>query len=229
MTGRQMRVGREGKGWTQKRAALKLGVSQPYLSLLERDERRVPEGLARKAASTYSLSATTLPLEELEDRAQPKKERVLTSELAALGYPGFSYLKSNKKRNPAEVLLSALCVKNLESRVTEALPWLLLEYPDLEWEWLVKEAKVHDLQNRLGFLVNVARRVAEKLQRNNLAVALREKELLLERSRLVWEDTLCRESLSQAEKRWLEAHRPEDAKHWGLLTDLSPEHLKYAS
>jgi len=51
----------------------------------------------------------------------------------------------------------------------------------------------------------------------------------LERSRLVWEDTLCRESLSQAERRWLEVHRPEDAKHWGVLTDLSPEHLKYAN
>jgi len=69
----------------------------------------------------------------------------LASDLAALGYPGFSYLKLRRKTNPAQVLLSALSVKNLDSRLTEALPWVLLEYPDLDWQWLVQEAELNEL------------------------------------------------------------------------------------
>jgi CheY-like chemotaxis protein len=41
--------------------------------------------------------------------------------------------------------------RELESRLTEALPWLVLRHAlDLNWEWLVERAKVHDAQNRLG-------------------------------------------------------------------------------
>jgi hypothetical protein len=65
------------------------------------------------------------------------------------------------KRNPAEVVLSALRAKNLDTRLAEVLPWVLLKHPDLDWEWLVRAAKVNDLQNKLGFLRNVARRLAE--------------------------------------------------------------------
>jgi len=37
--------------------------------------------------------------------------------------------------------------------------WVLLKYPDLDWVWLLREAKVDDLQNPLGFLVSVARQL----------------------------------------------------------------------
>ncbi len=55
---------------------------------------------------------------------------VLAAGLAALGYPGFSHLTFQHKRDPAQVMLSALRVKNLDARLTEALPWVLLEYPE---------------------------------------------------------------------------------------------------
>ena len=35
-------------------------------------------------------------------------KRDFSAELGALGYPGFSYLRSRRRRNPAEVLLEAL-------------------------------------------------------------------------------------------------------------------------
>jgi hypothetical protein len=54
----------------------------------------------------------------------------LATELASLGYPGFAYLKSRGKKNPAEVLLSALSSNHLEARLVEALPWILLKYPN---------------------------------------------------------------------------------------------------
>ena len=228
MTGKDLKFGREQKGWTQEEAATRLSVSQPYLSLMEKGARRVPEKLARKAASAFGLSAATLPVETNWESVQPRDANTLAMDLAALGYPGFGYLKSKRKKNPGEVLLSALSVKCLESRVAEALPWLLLEYPELDWVLLIRAAKEKDLQNRLGLITCVARRLAEKRGENNKVELLRKQERVLERSRLFLEDTLCNDSLTQAERRWLETNRPDEAKHWRVLTDLSPEHLSYA-
>jgi transcriptional regulator with XRE-family HTH domain len=228
MTGTDLKDGRQRKGWTQEQAARKLGVSQPYLSLLENNSRSMPENLAHKASALLGLSPTRLPMKTGWHSVQAKENEELASELAALRYPGLSYLKSAHKRNPAEVLLSALDAKNLDARLTEALPWVLLKYADLDWQWLVRAAKVNDLQNKLGFLTNVARRLAERLGKRDTAALLREKESLLEHSRLVREETLCHESLSNAEREWLKSNRTKEAKHWHLLTDLSPEHLTHA-
>jgi transcriptional regulator with XRE-family HTH domain len=221
-------LGREQKGWTQEVVASRLSVSQPYLSLMEKGLRPVPKKLAHKAATAFGLSATTLPVETSWESVQPKDANTLATDLASLGYPGFAYLKSKRKKNPGEVLLSALSAKHLESRVAEALPWLLLKYPDLDWESLVSAAKVRDLQNKLGLVTSVARRVAEKRGENNKAELLRKQERVLQPSRLFLEDTLCNDSLTQTERRWLETNRPDEAKFWRVLTDLSPEHLSYA-
>lgn len=228
MTGEELRFGRLQKRWTQAEAASRLSVSQPYLSLMEKGTRRVPEKLARKAAAALGLSAATLPVETSWENVQPKDANTLATDLASLGYPGFSYLKSGRKKNPGEVLLLALSAKCLETRVAEALPWLLLTYPDLDWQWLIRAAKVRDLQNKLGLVTSVARRVAEKRGEDTKAELFRTQEKALERSRLFLEDTLCNDSLTQAERRWLETNRPDEAKYWRVLTDLSPEHLSHA-
>jgi transcriptional regulator with XRE-family HTH domain len=228
MTGKDLKLGRGKKGWTQEEAASRLSVSQPYLSLMERGVRRVPNKLARTAASAFGLSAATLPVETSWQSVRPKNANTLATDLASLGYPGFAYLKSKRKKNPAEVLLSALSTKCLETRVAEALPWLLLRYPDLDWNSLVSAAKARDLQNKLGLVTCVARKVAEKRGESNKAELLRTKERVLEPSRLFLEDTLCNDSLTQAERGWLQTNRPDEAKYWRVLTDLSPEHLSYA-
>lgn len=229
MTGSDLKTARERKGWTQEQTAFRLGISQPYLSLLEKNFRRVPDKLARKAMTALRLSAVTLPVQTDWKAVKTKSEGVLAADLAALGYPGFSHVKGGRRRNPAEVLLSALSARDLNSRVTEALPWVLLEYSDLDWESLTKEAKVRDLQNRLGFLISVARKVAENHGDSEKAELLLSKETMLERSRLLLEDTLCNDSLTRAEREWLKTSRSQDAKFWNILTDLTPEHLSYAS
>jgi len=127
------------------------------------------------------------------------------------------------------VLLSALIAENLETRLIEALPWLVLEHPDLDWVWLIRAAKLNDLQNRLGYVTNLARRLAEKLGKDDTASLLRAQESTLEKSRLAREDTLCHASLTQSERRWLQSNRSDEAKHWNLLTDLSLEHLSHAA
>ena len=117
----------------------------------------------------------------------------------------------------------------MDSRLVEALPWVLLRFPELDWPWLVGAAKVNDLQNKLGFVTGVARRLAERLGERDTAALLRLQEATLERSRLMREDTLCHDSLTEAERRWLREHRPAEARHWNLLTDLSAEHLSHAA
>jgi hypothetical protein len=95
---------------------------------------------------------------------------------------------------------------------------------------LISQVKLRDAQNRLGFLVAVAKDLAASRPAfqsvvEQLAVA----EQQLERARLAREDTLCRDSMPVAERRWLETNRSELARHWNLLTGLVAGELSYAS
>jgi transcriptional regulator with XRE-family HTH domain len=233
MSGKLLRESRERANMTQVRAATKLRISQPYLSLLERGDRPVSAKLARKAAKLFQ-SPTMLPLPmKLKDTAQPRVPVVsaqeFAEELAGLGYPGFSYLRSHLKRNPAEVLLRGLAQHDLEPRLTEALPWLVLRYTNLDWDWLVKSVKDLNLQNRLGFVTTLALRVAQSQNTADSKVGVLEKEKqLLEEARLAKEDTMGHEAMPKSEREWLKQYRSDDARHWNLLTDLAPEHFKYA-
>ena len=150
-----------------------------------------------------------------------------SAELGALGYPGFSYHRARRRHNPAEVLFSALNEPNLDARVAEGLLWLTLAYMDMDW--LVRDAKLHDRQNRLGFTASLARDVAEAKHDNRSAQELKQRAQALEGSRLAREDTFCHDSMTTAERSWLRQNRPPLAKHWNLLTDLKGEHLAYAS
>lgn len=128
------------------------------------------------------------------------------------------------------MVLEALIQKNLEVRLAEALPWVVLSYPDLDWPWLIRHAKLLDVQNRLGFVVAVAKSLAGTLAQFQPALEqLSAVEGQLERSRLAREDTLCRESMPAAERRWLERNRSPLARYWNLLTGLTADQLSYAS
>ena len=228
MTNEQFKAGRLGTGLTQNQAAVALGVSQPYLSQLEMGHRPVTPELARSATTLYRLPATALPMPEPPSEREVADAAQLARQLSGLGYPGFGHLRP-RKANPAAVVLEALLQQDLETRLAEALPWVLLTYPDLDWDWLVRHAKLQDVQNRLGFLVAVAKDLAT--DRTELESAFRQLsavEQQLERARLAREDTLCRESMPKAERRWLEANRSPLARHWNLLTGITTDHLSYA-
>jgi hypothetical protein len=104
---------------------------------------------------------------------------------------------------------------------------VLLKYPDLDWAWLLREAKVDDLQNRLGFLVSVARQLAEFRGETETAKKLTEQEQTLEGSRLLREGAF-RESLTDAERRWLREHRRPHAAHWNMLSTVNASELANA-
>ena len=219
-----LRQARNELGWTQAQTASRLGVSQGYLSLLEAGKRTVSPGLARSFERLLHVPATAL---------RPRERNVndpaaLAKELAALGYEPLAYLGRETAANPAGVLLSALRQRDLESRLTEALPWVVLAYPELNWNWLVERTKVHDAQNRLGYVVSLARQLAET-QNPSAVETLLEQENHLERSRLAAEGTLCQDSMTQAERRWLRNNRPQSAADWNLLTNLKADDLPYAA
>ena len=226
MHGDWLREARERKGWTQEHAATRLGVSQTYLSLLENGRRVVSKRLVKRLQRDFVVPATALPV---QSTAEALDEQTLANALGALGYPGFTHFKRGPRVNPAQLLLTALRMPDLEPRLAEALPWVVWRHPDLDWTRLVAQVKLHDLQNRLGFVVSVARQVAERQEQTATAATLAAVERKLEPSRLAREDTLCRESMTQAERRWLRQRRPAQAKHWNLLTGLVPEHLSYVA
>ena len=225
-----LKEARSKKNWTQEQAALALDVTQAYLSMMEKGHRPLSERFVRKALKVLNLPATALPLRS-EEGAMPlsSRKRDFGAELGALGYPGFSYLRGRRRRNPAEVLLEALNEPNLDARVAEGLPWLAMTYVDMDWTWLVRNAKVRDRQNRLGFAVSLASEVSEGRKENERATKLRSYLEVLERARLAREDTFCHDSMTQAERAWLREHRSASAAHWNLLTDMKGEHLAYAS
>ncbi|MBK7935042.1 MAG: helix-turn-helix transcriptional regulator [Pyrinomonadaceae bacterium] len=227
MTGRELKEYRKNSRLTQDEAAKVLGVSQTYLSLLESDKRRLTERLKKKLVKKMHVRPTELPAKTKDHKVTKVSDDQLTGDLAALGYKGFSHWKPSQLKNPADVLLSALNADKRDARLVEALPWLLFEFPDLEWNSVVMTAKAHDLQNRLGFVTSVARRMAERHGKKATAQKLESYEAGLERSKLEMVGTLCNETMTNAERKWLATHSTKEAKHWHLLSDLSPRYLDH--
>jgi transcriptional regulator with XRE-family HTH domain len=227
MTAEQWTTGRNKSGLTQVAAARTLNVSQPYLSQLETGLRVASVQLARKATRLYKLSPTALPLPE-PFAASPIGPDELQNRLASLGYPGFEHLRIRQASNPAEVVLGAVVQRDLDTRLVEALPWVLKTYTDLNWGWLRDRVKLENAQNRLGYLVHLARDVvARESAGASPQLTLWENEL--EQARLASEGTLCRDSMREPERKWLRSNRSADAAHWNLLTGITAEQLPYAN
>jgi transcriptional regulator with XRE-family HTH domain len=226
MSDRWLMTARERKGWTQQEVAARLGVSQAYVSQLERGRRRLTKPLLARLQRHFDVPPTQVPVEAV---GRALDSQGLAESLGALGYPGFSHVKRGHPRNPAQVVLVALQQDHLEPRLAEALPWVVWHYPNLDWRWLVDRAKVGDLQNRLGFLLVLAGKLAERAGDLATASQFAARVEQLERSRLVREDTFGRNSMTRAERAWLASQRSPEAQHWNLLTDLRAERLPYAS
>ena len=141
---------------------MRLGVTQAYLSMVERGERAVSSDLASRTVEVLEVSATALPLTEYQSHV--RDAGFFQAMLGTLGYPGFAYLRGAARQNPAELLMEALDSDDLDSRVIEALAWLPLAYPHLNWGWLTANAKLRDRQNRLGFVVALAGQAGREME-----------------------------------------------------------------
>jgi hypothetical protein len=163
-------------------------------------------------------------------RSTCRRLRLTALNLAGLGYPGFEHVRSKALSNPAAVVLSAVVAPDLDSRLVEALPWVLSAFADLRWEWLRDRAKLRNAQNRLGYLVHLAEETARGSgDTRNVVQVLSKWREDLEEARLAREGTLCRDSMLEPERVWLRANRPEAAAHWNILTGLTAGQLLYAA
>jgi len=230
MTSTDLKNVRQRAEWTQSRLASRLGVTQAYLSLMESGKRRVPDRISQSLAHLFHLPASALPFTRSTGLEKTVTDSSVAEDLSRLGYPGLAYRrKRGQVRNPAELLLMALALDELDPRLAEALPWLLLKFDGLDLAWLRSRAKAMDLQNRLGFTAALAREVAERNPAyRSRSAEIQELEQALEPSRLAREDTYGRRETSKRMRAWLRENRSAAAKHWNLLTDLKTEHLSYA-
>jgi transcriptional regulator with XRE-family HTH domain len=227
MTGRALREARVRAKLTQRGAAARLGVSQPYYSQLENGSRRMTWELARVAVKRLRISPVLLPLPSLSLQVKPLVPADIAAALGALEYPGFLHAAQQRALlNPAELLVRVLVHENLDPRLVEALPWLLAKFSNLDRQWLLGQCRLLNLQNRLGYLVELADGLTR--QRNH-DLALTQWLTELDASRLAVEGTLCRESMTEPERRWVRKHRPPAAAHWSLLTTLDVDQLTYAA
>jgi len=222
MTGQTLRQARTDVGMSQVEAAAQLGVSQTLLSLMEKGERSVTPAVAQRAVTHLHATPELLPVSTKTRHSDDQ----LAADLGALGYPGYGYLRS-QPRNPAEVFFDALDRPDLDARLVEALPWLPLRYSNMDWNWLTTQAKVHNRQNRLGFVVALSAKVAKKHAKRDVVKRLSQVVKTLEEARLAKTDTLCQESWPPSQRKFAHNQRSVLAAHWKLDTRLTEENLAY--
>jgi transcriptional regulator with XRE-family HTH domain len=207
---------------SQVEAAAQLGVSQTLLSLMEKGERSVTPAVAQRAVTHLHATPELLPVSTKTRHSDDQ----LAADLGALGYPGYGYLRS-QPRNPAEVFFDALDRPDLDARLVEALPWLPLRYSNMDWNWLTTQAKVHNRQNRLGFVVALSAKVAKKQAKRDVVKRLSQVVKTLEEGRLAKTDTLCQESWPPSQRKFAHNQRSVLAAHWKLDTRLTEENFAY--
>jgi transcriptional regulator with XRE-family HTH domain len=225
VTGANLQNVRKRRGWNQQELARRLGVSQTLISLWEHSERKLPTKRFQQLRQLgMEMDATELPMRD----KQSQSGMDYAQELSRLGYPGFAHFQNGEPSwNPAQLLVNALSENDLDRRVVEGLPWLVLRYAEMDWDWVRREAKLRDLQNRLGFTLALARRLAVQKQQGEVAARLGQQEEILRGSLLAKDDTYCYERMTQSERKWLQTRRSRDAAAWHVLSDLEPAYLMH--
>jgi hypothetical protein len=144
------------------------------------------------------------------------KDDLFRFQLSALGYAAFAHLKRSRPRpRPDAVLLSMLAEPDVDARVAEALPWLVRHFEnEINFEWLVRQAKLQNLQNRFGFVLALS-----GVQNATAITALN----ALDRVRLLEEATLGWNSMPPPMRQWMRNNRSDLAKHWNILTRIDQE------
>lgn len=153
----------------------------------------------------------------------------IVGELACLGYPGFAYYckRGQEPCDPAELLFDAIDRPDLDARIVEGLPWIPFHFPDLRWDWLIFEAQTRGRQNRLGFVVSLAKSVAERRSMTKLSSTLFAVIGRIDPIRLEMSDTLCKESWPNAQRQAAHQQRSALAAHWDLDTRVIESDLAH--
>ena len=164
----------------------------------------------------------------------------LEKALAVLGYPGFAYLTaylqfetgSKDAFDPGELIRWAITQNVINTRVTEALPWLIAAYAtQINWEKLIGSAQQQKVQNRLGYLASLALQLVESkqtLSRPEARLLLQESLLRLQGIQQPQEQTLMNEEIGPVMRNWVIGNRPPEAAKWHILTTITTDDLQHA-
>ena len=164
----------------------------------------------------------------------------LEKALAVLGYPGFAYLtrylnsETDGKNDfsPTELLQWAIVQDVLNTRVTEALFWLVAAYAaKVDWGKLISFAQEQGVQNRLGYLACLALQLVESKQSLSYPEAyrlLQETVSQLRAIRQSQEKTLMNEAMGPVMRSWVQANRAQEAVQWRVLTTITTDDLQHA-
>lgn len=160
--------------------------------------------------------------------------------LAVLGYPGFAYLtryikfETQRERtpNPTELIQWAIAENVLNTRIMEALPWLLAAYVSrIDWKSLIDNAQKQGVQNWLGYLVCLALKLVESkpsLSHPEAQRLLKKSSLQFQEIRHTREQTLMNEEIGPVMRTWVQANRPQEAAEWHILTTIAMDDLQHA-
>jgi len=111
--------------------------------------------------------------------------------------------------------------------VVEALPWVARCYsPEIDWNCFVRQVKLRDLQNRAGFVLELALALPNHGRPTPLSMRTAKEDL--EKARLLNETTLCWDSMPEATRRWVRENRTAEARHWNVAARLRVEDLVHA-
>ena len=210
---KKLRRWREQYNLTQVDAARLLGVSQPYLSLLERGVRPLRHELRDQLDAVRPRQAAH---GTMDDR--------LRAQLSALGYPGFAHVESVRPApEPAVTLLHALSQPTVDARVAEALPWLAREYMPTHWtgHGSCNRRSCGTCKTDWGFWSSSQTRLAEP--------AMQEALDKLDKARLLAEATFCWDEMPIPTRKWMRGHRSPEAEHWNVVSLMRSEGSSDAS
>jgi hypothetical protein len=144
-----------------------------------------------------------------------------------VGYPGFAYLRNRRPLNPAEVLLRALRAGDVDARMVEGTTLGAVEVPGSRLGVAPARSKRGRPSEPAG-ISGVGRPTTGRASRRNRSgEELAEQEQTLEGSRLQREGAF-RESLTDAERRWLREKQPPHATHWNMFSTVNASELANA-
>jgi transcriptional regulator with XRE-family HTH domain len=212
----QLRRWRDRNKLTQVEAASLLGISQPYLSLIESGARPLTAAIRGRIGNAAKHEVAS------RDTVQEAADQRFRRQLSALEYPGFAHIARARSKPRAEhLLLAVLTGPDVDARIVEALPWLVRQHAgQMNLPWLVRRARMENRQNRLGFVLALSR-----VKSSSISTALSE----LDRARLLEEATLCWDSMAPATRAWMRTHRSPLAQYWNVLTRLDSVDSSHAA
>jgi transcriptional regulator with XRE-family HTH domain len=229
-----LRTYRLKAGFSQTDLANKAGTPQPRVGVMESAKNpTLPRlGWLQRVADALNVHVADLLSEQAASGTKslaslPENEENLAAHLKALGAPLTGSSHKGRAFSPEAVVLGTLRAPS--ARMLEALPGVLCKN-DMRHAKLLQLAEQRGLVNRLGFVVDVAYRLAQENRSRRTAELRRlSKALWLKRDKDT-EDFLTKEMPQDSEfHTWLKRKTPREGKKWRVYGAYSMDRFHDAA